>query len=63
MRGRETHHTDDARPKETSRPPFDQLYAELVSPVYGYIRFRIGDLQATQDLTAHVFEKVLTRLS
>jgi RNA polymerase sigma-70 factor, ECF subfamily len=42
---------------------FAQLYRELLPPLFGYIRFRVGDRQLAEDLTAQVFERALGRLS
>lgn len=42
---------------------FVALYRELFPPLYGYVRFRVGDAQVAEDLTAQVFERALTRLS
>jgi RNA polymerase sigma-70 factor (ECF subfamily) len=42
---------------------FVRLYQELFPPVYGYIRFRVRDPHAAEDLTALVFERALARLA
>ena len=42
---------------------FAALYNELLPPVFGYIRFRVGDLHVAEDLTAQVFERGLRRLA
>lgn len=42
---------------------FVELYRELFPPLYGYIRFRVGDVHAAEDLTAQVFERALVRLA
>ncbi|MGI8855093.1 MAG: RNA polymerase sigma factor [Thermomicrobiales bacterium] len=48
------------RTEATAR--FVSLYRELFSPLYGYVRFRVGDAQVAEDLTAEVFERALARL-
>ena len=42
---------------------FAALYRALLPPVYGYVRFRVGDPHLAEDLTAEVFERALPRLS
>ena len=42
---------------------FAALYQELLPPVLGYIRIRVGDLHVAEDLTAQVFERGLRRLA
>ena len=42
---------------------FVRLYRELFPPLYGYVRFRVGDVHAAEDLTAQVFERALERLA
>lgn len=42
---------------------FTHLYRELFSLLYSYVRFRVGDVQVAEDLTAQVFERALTRLA
>jgi RNA polymerase sigma-70 factor (ECF subfamily) len=39
------------------------LYRELCPAVFGFIRFRVGNVQVAEDLTALVFERALTKLS
>ncbi|MGI8424947.1 MAG: RNA polymerase sigma factor [Chloroflexota bacterium] len=50
-----------ARVKTAER--FEQIYREMVGPVFGYVRFRVGDLHVAEDLTAEVFERALPRLA
>ena len=50
-----------ARDATTER--FVRLYEELFPPVYGYVRFRVRDAHAAEDVTAQVFERALTRLA
>ncbi len=50
-------HTEDTAAR------FVALYRELFPPLYGYIRFRVGDAQVAEDLTAQVFERALARLA
>ena len=50
-----------ARDAATER--FVRLYEELFPPVYGYVRFRVRDAHAAEDVTAQVFERALTRLA
>jgi RNA polymerase sigma-70 factor (ECF subfamily) len=40
-----------------------RLYRELFPAVFGFIRFRVGNVQLAEDLTALVFERALTKLS
>ena len=47
---------------ETARH-FVRLYRELFPPVHGYVRFRVGDRLAAEDLVALVFERALARLA
>ncbi len=42
---------------------FIQLYNACFSRVYNYIRFRCGDTQTAEDLTCHVFERLLLYIS
>ena len=49
--------------EEGATERFVRLYRELFPPLYGYVRFRVGDVQAAEDLTALVFERALTRLA
>jgi RNA polymerase sigma factor (sigma-70 family) len=42
---------------------FARMYAELFPPVYGYVRFRVRDVHAAEDVTALVFERALGRLA
>jgi DNA-directed RNA polymerase specialized sigma24 family protein len=49
--------------EEDATQRFVRLYRELFPPLHGYIRFRVGDLHAAEDLTAQVFERALARLA
>ena len=49
-----------ARDAATDR--FVRLYQELFPPVHGYVRYRVRDVHAAEDLTAQVFERALVRL-
>jgi RNA polymerase sigma-70 factor (ECF subfamily) len=49
------------RTEATAR--FVGLYREFFPPLYGYVRFRVGDAQVAEDLTAEVFERALARLA
>jgi RNA polymerase sigma-70 factor (ECF subfamily) len=42
---------------------FVALYRELFPPLYGFVRFRVGDAQVAEDLTEQVFERALARLA
>ena len=42
---------------------FSDLYRELFPPLYGYIRFRVGDVHVAEELTARVFERALKGLA
>ena len=52
--------TRDAVAERTDR--FVRLYQELFPSVHGYIRFRVRDVHAAEDLTGQVFERALARL-
>jgi RNA polymerase sigma-70 factor, ECF subfamily len=39
-----------------------RLYRELFPAVFGFIRFRVGDVQLAEDLTAMVFERALAKI-
>ncbi len=56
---------ETARPdaQDTATEHFVRLYQELFPPVYGYVRFRVRDAHAAEDLTAQVFERALARLA
>jgi RNA polymerase sigma factor (sigma-70 family) len=41
---------------------FARLYDQLFPPIYNYVRYRCGDGDLADDLTAQVFERALTRL-
>jgi RNA polymerase sigma-70 factor (ECF subfamily) len=41
---------------------FVRLYDEYFSKVYNYARYRCGDAEAADDLTAQTFERALSRL-
>lgn len=49
--------TSDAAPR------IAQLYHELFPAVFGFVRFRVGNLQLAEDLTALVFERALSKLA
>jgi len=49
--------------EEDATERFVRLYRELFPPLYGYVRFRVGDVQVAEDLTALVFERALVRLA
>lgn len=55
--------TARADARDTATEQFVRLYQELFPPVYGYIRFRVRDAHAAEDLTAQVFERALTRVA
>jgi RNA polymerase sigma-70 factor (ECF subfamily) len=40
-----------------------RLYRELFPAVFGFVRFRVGDTDLAEDLTATVFERALAKLS
>jgi RNA polymerase sigma factor (sigma-70 family) len=42
---------------------FAAIYDHYFPRVYNYVRYRVGDAQATDDVTAQVFERVLTGIS
>ena len=52
-----------ARAEEDATERFIRLYRELFPPLYGYVRFRVGDVQVAEDLTALAFERALSRLA
>lgn len=41
---------------------FTATYAALFPALYGFVRFRVGDPHLAEDLTAHVFERALSKL-
>jgi RNA polymerase sigma-70 factor (ECF subfamily) len=49
----------DAHPEQ---PEFTDIYDRYFAKVYNYIRYRIGDPAATDDVASRVFEKALTGL-
>ena len=52
-----------ATSREDATQRFVRLYRELFRPLYGYVRFRVGDAHVAEDLTALVFERALARLA
>jgi RNA polymerase sigma factor (sigma-70 family) len=48
---------------DTAAEGFARVYEALFPPVYGYVRFRVRDVHAAEDLTALVFERALGRLA
>jgi RNA polymerase sigma-70 factor, ECF subfamily len=40
-----------------------RLYRDLFPAVFGFIRFRVGDVHLAEDLTATVFERALAKLA
>jgi RNA polymerase sigma factor (sigma-70 family) len=52
-----------ARADDETAQRFVNLYRELLPPIFGFIRFRVGDLHLAEDLTAQVFERALARLA
>ena len=40
-----------------------RLYRDLFPAVYGFVRFRVGDADLAEDLTATVFERALAKLA
>lgn len=58
--------SDVAAPARESRDEvaaFEFAYESEFPPVYGYIRYRVGSRDITDDLTSHTFLKALDRLS
>jgi RNA polymerase sigma factor (sigma-70 family) len=55
----------EAHPRagEEAAQRFVRLYRELFPSVYGYVRYRVGDLHLAEDITAQVFERALARLA
>jgi RNA polymerase sigma factor (sigma-70 family) len=49
--------------EETATERFAAAYAALFPSLHGFIRFRVGDPHLAEDLTAHVFERALSRLA
>ncbi|MFN8513647.1 MAG: hypothetical protein U0841_13885 [Chloroflexia bacterium] len=49
--------------EESATERFAATYAALFPALYGFIRFRVGDPHLAEDLTAHVFERALSRLA
>ena len=52
-------HIEQARAEPAA---FAQLYDRYFPKVYSYLLYRVQDPQVADDLTAQVFERVLTRL-
>ena len=52
-----------AENRDRTAERFALLYRELLPPVYGYVRFRVGDRHLAEDLTAEVFARALPRLA
>lgn len=48
---------------KTDAERFAAAYALLFPALYGFVRFRVGDPHLAEDLTAHVFERALSRLA
>ncbi len=48
---------------EASAVRVARLYRELFPAIFGFIRFRVGNVQVAEDLTALVFERALAKLS
>ncbi len=46
---------------KTDTTVFARIYDHYFDRVYNYIRYRIQDIQATDDITAQVFERALTQ--
>ncbi|KAA3658983.1 MAG: RNA polymerase subunit sigma-24 [Chloroflexi bacterium] len=42
---------------------FVAIYDQYFSRVYNYVRYRVGDAAAADDLTAQIFERTLTNLA
>ena len=45
------------------RDRFVEIYRELFPSLYGFVRFRVGDAHAAEDLVGQVFERALGRLA
>lgn len=58
-----TDETSVERAEDDASAQFVALYRELFPPLYGFVRFRVGDAQVAEDLTAQVFERALARLA
>jgi len=41
---------------------FADLYDRYFAPVYNYVRYRVGDPETADDVTAQVFERALSRI-
>ena len=50
------------KPPGATRERFTAIFDVYYSPVYNYICYRCGDVQAADDLAAQTFEKVLAHL-
>lgn len=55
--------TDQMRVEDAAAQRFAQAYAALFPALYGFVRFRVGNSQLAEDLTAQVFERALGRLA
>jgi RNA polymerase sigma factor (sigma-70 family) len=50
--------------RATAEPAaFAAIYDHYFPRVYNYVRYRVGDAQTTDELTAQVFERALARIS
>ena len=41
---------------------FGEFYAQYLPKIYNYVRYRVGDEPTSEDITAEIFERALTRL-
>lgn len=42
---------------------FAEVYDQFYSPVYNFVRYQCSDQQSAEDLTAQIFEQILTHLT
>lgn len=49
--------------EESAAERFGATYAAFFPTLYGFVRFRVGDPHLAEDVTAHVFERALSRLA
>lgn len=56
-----THDFEEAflRAKQGDKMAFEELYTELLTPVYRFILFKVGNRELAEDLTQNVFTKAL----
>ncbi len=52
----------DMQNQALDRAAFEDLYEEYLPKIYNYVCYRVGNVQAAEDITSEVFERALTHL-